>query len=127
MSSERLNELALQWQNAKMSEETAKSDRIAVENQIAGLVASKEEGTDSVQTNHFKITVTSKINRKLDQDSYEQVIDSIPEHLRPVDFKPQINLKKLRTLEAVDPTLPAKFVTTTPGKPTVKITEKEVA
>lgn len=107
--------------SAKHEEERAKAVRVEAENEIAALVATKDEGTDKARVGMFQVTVTSKLNRKLDFEAYRAIEDGIPEGVRCVDMKPSLNLKKLRALEMVDPMLPAQFITTAPAKPSVKL------
>ena len=97
--------------------------RIARENQIAELVATKDEGTDKAQAGVYKITVTSKLTRTLDYPAYCAIEADIPQDIRPVILKPTLDLKNLRLFEQMFPDLPPHFITTKTAKATVKIEE----
>jgi len=97
------------------------SDIKILENEIATKVNTKDEGTDHAIIGNHKVTVTNKLNRKLDFKAYSKLEDTLPEGVRCVDYKPTINMKKLRALEMLDMNLVAQFITTSPAKPSVKI------
>jgi hypothetical protein len=107
------------------SEETEiKEARTALENALAAMVATKDEGTDKKEFGPFKVTVTSKLNRTLDYPAYLALENDIPEGVRCVDLEPKLNLTKLRSIDAVRPGFSTAFVTTRPGKPGIKIEVK---
>jgi hypothetical protein len=121
-----MNELLLLAENllrAKNAEKKAKDWRIAVEREIEKLIPGEIEGTTNQEIDGYKISVTRKLTRSLDHSSYLTVKDSLP--IQPVDYKPSINLKNLRHLEAIDPALTAIFITTKPTKANVKVKEVE--
>ena len=111
----------------KEQEEVAKRQRQILEAQMAAMVATKDEGTDKACAGRYRITVTSKLNRALDYDAYQAVEAQIPEGLRCVRMKPEIDLAKLRAMDLARPGFSAQFVTTKPAKPAVKIEELEEA
>lgn len=117
----RLEELCNALVYCKQNEDGYKAERIAVEEEIATMLATKDEGTDKAETGQYRVTVTSKLTRTLDYEAYLAIEDGLPEGVRCVDLKPSLNLKKLRALEMVDPDLPAHFITTKAAKPSVKV------
>ena len=121
MKTTELDDLCENLMILKKEEKAIADVRIATENEIANLVATKDEGTDKAATDKFKVTVTSKLTRTLDYPAYLAVETSIPLHLRPVVMKPDIALKVLRQLEATNPDIPAGFITTKPAKSQVKV------
>jgi len=107
---------------AKAREKAAKEERLSAEaNLLAAITPTKEEGTETRATDGFKVSITSKLTRKLDVKAYREL--DLPENMAFVDFKPAINLKNLRMIERIDPALAAKCITTRPGKPAIKIEE----
>lgn len=105
----------------KEQENIIKEQRIEVENDIAAIVATKEEGTDKAEVGSFKVTVTSKLTRSLDYPAYLAIENDIPAGLRCVDLKPTLNLKILRAMEMANPDIIPVFVTTKPAKSSVKV------
>jgi hypothetical protein len=104
-----------------------KAERVALETEIAAAVAKKDEGTEYANIGGYQIKVVSKLTRTLDFDAYSAIADSLPVTLRCVDMKPALNLRVLKALELVDPSLTATFITTKPAKPAVSITMEEAA
>ena len=95
--------------------------RKELETELAAAIATQEEGTDTEKTSRYKITVTSKLTRTLDYPAYLAIENDIPEGVRCVRMKPELDLKKLRAMEMVRPGFSAQFVTTKPSKPSVKV------
>ena len=109
---------------AKAREQLAREEVLRIENEILATVPNKKlEGTDTFAADGFKVTLTSKLTRKLDFDSYLAL--NLPENLSFVDLSPKINLKKLRAIEMVDPAIVARCVTVSPAKTSVKVEEVE--
>ena len=109
------------WQEAKVAEIAAREKRVNIEAKILELVPSKLEGTETTTRDGYKVAVTTKLTRKLDIEAY-QALD-LPENLLFVNYKPEIDLKKLKAVEMVDPSLIALCVTSTPAKASLKIEE----
>ena len=105
----------------KRREEIAKEERAILEDQLAKEISDRVEGTVSLTTGSYKVTVTSKLTRTLDYPAYQAIETDIPEGVRCVRFKPEIDMKKLRAMDAVRPGFSAAFITTKPARPTVKV------
>jgi hypothetical protein len=87
----------------------------------------KAEGSQTHDAGTYKITVTSSMTRKLDEKKWKDIEDSIPEDLRPVNYKPSIDLKGIRYLQENYPdtyAIIAKALTVKPAKPSVKVEDK---
>jgi len=109
---------------AKRFEEEAKQVRLAAETRlIAAIGNDKLEGSMTVDTPHFKVSVANKLTRSLDYEAYKTLCDGLPEALQFVDLDPKINITKLRHVEAVDPSIVAACVTIKPAKPSITIKE----
>ena len=105
----------------KRTEEIAKTERAMLEDQLVREISDRVEGTASLTTGSYKITVTSKLTRTLDYPAYQAIEADIPEGVRCVRFKPELDMKKLRAMDAVRPGFSAAFITTKPARPSVKI------
>lgn len=70
-------------------------------------------------------SVTTKLTRKLDYTAYQVMVkrEQIPEDLQFVSLQPKIELKKLRTIELVNPAFVECCVVIKPAKATIKIKE----
>ena len=107
---------------AKVEESRLKEVRLKLEDEIAKRIGNQKlEGTASQETETHKVTVSNKLTRSLDLDAYLDIRESLP--LEFVDFKPSINLKNLRHIEAIDPDIVARCVTVKPAKPTINVKE----
>jgi len=105
---------------AKASEQAAKEKRLKAEaDLLAAFNPSKDEGTETRATDGFKVSVTTKLTRKLDYGAYQEL--QLPENMSFVDLKPSINLKNLRAIERLDPALVSRCITTKPSKPAIKV------
>ena len=118
-----IGNLCRHWQELKKREDEARRQRLEFEAEIFTLVPHKLEGTETTTEDGYKIVITTKLTRKLDYDAY-QALD-LPDNLSFVKFKPEIDLKRLRAIEMVDPAIVAKCVTSTLAKPSIKIEEVE--
>lgn len=121
-----LETLANAWRKAKRAENEARAKRVAVEQQIIDATGCREEGSQTHEAGPYKITVTGKLNRTLDQAAWEQIAPQIPEQMRPVSYAPKLDVKGLRYLQNNEPEtfrLIAPAITTKPGKPAVSIKE----
>lgn len=119
-----LEELAGQWRAAKRAEERARDERVTIEQQIITFTGCKEEGSKTHEAGDFKITVTGKLNRKLDLPVWNDIESRIPEGLRPVTYKPSLDTKGLRYLENNEPDIYrmiAGAIETKPAKPSVTV------
>lgn len=107
--------------SAKQKEDEYKAIRVDLEEQVAEILKTTEEGTDKAETDQYKITVTNKLTRTLDYPAYLAIETDIPEGIRCVKLKPELDMKKLRAMEMVRPGFSAQFVTSRPAKPSVKV------
>ena len=121
---DKLSELARDLLAAKKAEKEAEDWRILLEEEIAGVVASdKLEGTKTVATPGYKVSVTTKLTRLLDMEAYLCVKDRLPQGADFVELKPAVDLRALRIAEKVAPEVVAACVTTKPAKTAIKVVE----
>ena len=114
-----LEKLCGELLEAKEAERIAKDNRLELERQILEKSSLKLEGSASQIVGPFKLTTTGKLTRTLNHEAYLSL--GLPENLSFVDYKPSINLKRLRAIEMVDPALAATCITMKPGKTSVKV------
>ena len=120
-----LYDLCMRLTEAKAAEEITKAHRIAVEEEIIALCGAKEEGSQTHKAMEFSVEITGVINRKMDWDKWEEVKASIPEALRPIKLKPELDVTGVKYLKANEPEIYALLpITATPGKTGVKVTRK---
>lgn len=122
-----IDPLCQQWRDAKRAEDQAKKTRTDIEQQlIEALAFNKPEGSQTLKTETFKVTLTGKLNRKLDTNKWELIKASIPPNLNPVEESISYKVidKGIRYLEANEPETfkqIAPCLTTTPAKTAVKV------
>lgn len=122
----KVESLSRSWLEAKKMESSWRDTRIQMENEILEITGSKPEGSETHSAGDFKVTVTGKMTRTLDADLWESIKDSIPENLRPVSYKPFLELKGLRYLQNNEPeiyAIAAKAIEVKPAKTAIAIKE----
>lgn len=113
----------------KAQETEAAEARVAHEQALAlALGFDKSEGSETATLEGYKVTLTAKLNRKLDEKKWLEVAPYIPEQLRPVKEKTtfMVDDKGCRWLELNEPEIYAKVakaLTVKPAKVAIKIIE----
>lgn len=113
-----------EWMQYKHQEDTARNNRIEVEQQIVDQLGCKQEGSQTHKTDGYKVTITGKINRTLDVATWDSVVDKVPTNLSPVVYKPSLDAKGLKYLQQNEPDvyrIVAEAITAKPGKPAIKV------
>ncbi len=117
--------LAEQWLIQKNFEQKAREARIRIEEKMLPLLETKEEGSKTTITAFDrKITVTQRIDRKLDSKELMKVRADIPADLLPLRISEVIDLVRLRYLQNNEPDtyrLIARAIVSKPGKPHIKV------
>ena len=113
---------------AKSVEQQCVAYRVELEELIAKQLGVKEEGSEThtieEDDNTYKVVVTGVINRRLDVAIWDAVSKKIPENLRPVKYKPEVDIKGMRYIQNNEPeiyTIFAEAMTAKPGKTSVKV------
>jgi hypothetical protein len=120
----KLAKLATDWRESKRAEENARDARLRIEQEILEQTGCKEEGSQTHDAGDWRITVTGKLKRKLNADKWREIEDSIPEALRPVEYKPALDTAGLRCLENNEPDIYRQIcqaIETKPAKPSITI------
>jgi hypothetical protein len=121
-----VEDAASDWMDAKKEEIAANKRRVEIEEELLSFLTSKIEGTESHQVGAYKITLTGRLNRKVEWDILPKL--GIPEDLIPVRNKPELDLKSLRYLESNEPEmykLFSKILTIEPAKTSVTVIRNE--
>lgn len=121
-----LERLVLQWRKAEEALELAKVTERALRDKLAAQFTNPEEGSNVREFGRLRLTLTHKINRKLDEALVDEVLAKLPKQWRTegklVAYKPSLVVSAYREL-AEDPKLVAVFaacLTETCGAPTVE-------
>ena len=120
----KLDALFQEHRECKAVEDRGREGRLRVEGEILEIINTPEEGTLTTTTRFFKCSTTGKLKRKLDAETWAHIQDAVPEALRPVRVKLEIDLKKLRALEQANPEVfrfVAQAIETKPAKAAIKI------
>ena len=96
-----VEDVVADWMDAKNEEVAANKRRIEIEEEVLSFLTSKIEGAESHQVGPYKVTLTGRLNRKVDWDFVQKL--GIPENMLPVKQKPELDLKGLRYLENNEP------------------------
>lgn len=112
------------WENAKRIEAQAREQRIEAEQALIDALGCKAEGSQTHTVGDRKVTIQGKMNRCLDENIWQSIARQVPEELRPVKYKAELDMKGVRYLMESHPdvwAMVANAVITTPGKPYVTI------
>ena len=100
--------LVADWIDAKRDEDAANRRRVQIEAMLIDALGEPEEGSATHElADGSKLTITSKINRTVDEAVWLRVAPLVPEALRPVQFAQvaKIDLKGLRWLRDHQPSV----------------------
>lgn len=115
-------EIAADLFAAKQAEKEAEAKRIALEEELVAVLGKRDEGSKTHTVGNFKVTITGRVNRKIDWDMFDEVSSKIPESLWPV--KRTLDVTGVKYLANNEPTLYkvlAPALTVEPAKTTVSI------
>lgn len=130
-----MRELITAYLMAKAAEENANKLRIKAEEAILAALDPADiptEGTHTIGADGYKLTITQRVSRKLDEKAYAMIADSIPERLRPVAYveTAKVDDAGCRWLRDNEPGLwkvLSAAITEKPAKIGVKVTEEKGA
>lgn len=109
---------------AKRIEDQAVEDRRALDKQIAELLKdpAKPEGTISQKADGYKVSVTYKIDRKVDSEKLQGAWSKLSAAASAAfKWKADVSVSELRKLEGADAAAAAVFITSQPASPSIKI------
>lgn len=119
-----LETLAVDWLHAKKEEADANKRRVAIEQQVLAHIQTRPEGAVTVEAGLFKVTAETKLSRSIDWDKWDAIREQIPEALRPVKWKRELDATGCKYLENNGPqiyALIAPCITVKPAKPGITV------
>lgn len=119
-----LDNLLADWIEAKKAETLANRQRLAIEEQIVEAMDVPAEGSKTHKLDHYKVTLTQPVARRLDIMEWDKVRDLCPPDMQPIKVKVEADAAGCKWLAQNDPDLWAKIATafeTKPGKVGVKV------
>lgn len=121
-----LDQLSAAWLAAKKAENTAAKERAAIEEQIVAMTGKRDEGAQTHEAEGFKVTVTGKVSRKMDWDKWETVKAQIAPNLHPIKYKPELDEKGVKYLQANEPEIYALLpIEVKPAKTAIEVKRVE--
>lgn len=125
MQQSTINELANMLIKAKALEAQANKERIAIEQRLIEALGKKEEGSQTHELEcGLKVTITGKMTYSADMPLLVQLCAALPEQLRPIKTKTELDstgAKFLRNNEPEAWAILAPAITMKPAKPSVEI------
>jgi predicted NUDIX family NTP pyrophosphohydrolase len=109
---------------AKRAEDAAVAARREVDAELAILLKERDmlEGTVSAKENGFKISVTYKLDRKVDTDKLQADWSKLSAAASAAfKWKADVSVSALRKLEGADAQAAAAYITTKPATPSITI------
>jgi len=109
---------------AKRVEDAAVAERRRIDGAIAELLkdANKPEGSVSQKADGYKVTVTYKIDRKVDTDKLQAAWAKLSAAAaQAFKWKADVSVSELRKLEGADAAAAAVFITSKPASPSITI------
>jgi hypothetical protein len=104
------------------------SDLVSLlQEKIAEAIASeKQEGSVTTTTEHWKITCTRKLNRRVIEEDLENALNQLPQPLvnRLIHWKPALDLKEWKYIQSNEPQyadLLSNNIETRPARPYVTV------
>lgn len=120
-------EIAEELYYANLDEKLAKERRIKLEQELIDIVGARKEGAQTHTIGVYKVTITGKLNRKINWELFDQSIaGKIPASLHPVKIKRELDETGVKYIENNEPQiykLLAPALTVEPAKTNVKIVE----
>jgi hypothetical protein len=109
---------------AKRAEDAAIAERRKIDEQISTLLKdpSKPEGSISHKDNGYKVTVTYKIDRKVDSEALTKEWDKLSADVQAAfNWKADVSVSTLRKLENNDLAAAGRYITSKEATPSIKI------
>lgn len=115
-----LDALSFQIERAKEEERKAREDRIKYEKKLLdALNSQKIEGSETTNTDYYKITTKFSITRSLDKDAIKKLTQQQFE--KCFKYEPKLVLSDYRKLSNEDKVSIADCITEKPSKPSITV------
>ena len=126
MTEPTLKDVLAAWMQAKEEERKAIEHRRMLDKMIQAMLPSKDEGIISKTEGDYKVTVSYKLDRKLDTPALQAAWHTIPESAHgALKWKADLSVSAFRCLSVDDRLMIGKFMTTKPASHTVTVEIKE--
>ena len=114
------------WMQAKEDERKAIEHRRQLDELIKSLLPTKEEGSVTATEGYYKVSVSYKLDRKLDTAALQLDWAKLPaKAAEAIKWKADLSMSVFRTLSDTDKAALSGYVTTKPATPTVSVEIKE--
>lgn len=124
-----IEQLSQEWLEAKHAEVQALEKRREIEEEILSMIQTRDEGTTSETMGSLKLSVTFKMDRKVDANGVQEVWNMLPPLVQEAFiWKPDLVLRHARAIESANPEaykILAQFITVKPARPSVKVEQKQ--
>ena len=125
-----INDLARQWKQAKQMETKAIAARRFIEDRLIAVLSIdlQSEGTINCDGDGYRIKAVTRFNQKIDSDLLQEIAaeHGLDEHLPNLfRWKPEIIAAKWKAAHHNITDKLARAVTTTPGRPSFSIEQKD--
>ncbi|MFA5650376.1 MAG: hypothetical protein WC914_04480 [Proteiniphilum sp.] len=123
MSTEKI---ASQWLALKHQRDDINSQMSALAQELAGQLEHPDEGSKTHILDGYKVTVTARVNRRVDVKKWHAIREGIPRSLWPVREKLEADPKGCRYLAENSPetwAVVAAAITEKPGAPGIQVVE----
>jgi hypothetical protein len=110
------------WIQAKEEERKAIEMRRSLDKMIQDLLPKKDEGSITETNGDFKVSVTYKLDRKIDTEKLQESWGHLPMSAQcAIKWKADLSTSVFRTLADSDKAALAKYITTKPASPSVMV------
>jgi hypothetical protein len=127
-----LSDLSRQWLDFKAAEKAAQDARRLIEDRMLSLIGLPEafDGTENAEAGSYKIKLVGRMNHRIDADRLQEIAaeNGLADHLGSLfRWKPEINARSWKAADASITAPLLQAITTTPGRPSFAIIDKEEA
>lgn len=120
--------LVAAWESAKLALEREAANELKLRKQLIERYGSKvedAEGAHKSEDDNFVVTVTHKLNRKLDEEGLGELVKKYPELAPAVPLEYKLALKEYRAIaDTAAGRALARRITVKPGLATVEVKPK---
>lgn len=119
-----VEKLAREYLALKTERDDLDTQMTALTEELASRLEHPDEGSKTHNLEGVKVTVTSRVNRTIDERKWREIRSGVPKNLWPVKEKVTVEPKGCRYLAENHPELwgvVAGAITEKPGKPGVKV------
>ena len=120
-----IDQLVVDYVVAKRDEAAASKRRIAIEEEIVAMLGVKEEGATTTElANGMKVTITGKQTYSADMAALKDICAKLPEEMRPIKTKTELDTTGCKYLRANEPAIWAKLskaITVKPAKTSIEV------